>query len=369
MTKSRDARPISVLFLLILIFSWTAPGSAASSPIQPWGPMSEIEAAARKEGKLVIYVGAGYTTRDAEREISRIFQQRYGIDIEWTNMSAQEIPVRVAAEQRTNQNVADLVMIGFSGNYTALKPRGLIAPILAPSTLQKGVWRLEPSLYTPQDRDWLHTKLAVSPTLLINTKLIPRGEEPGSYQDLLNPKWRGKIVLESPGHGGSGSGWFTATYRTLGLDYMRALANQVVLVPKPPDPPDAVGRGQYPIAIAAIIQRALPLRNEGAPLKFVHPKEGDYLTQAGISFVRSAPHPNAAKLFLNWFYTQEGQTVFGKTAGVISLRKDVAQDYLPEDLRYVEGAPVMEIDLQDLLDTEKNQRVRRLAKEIFEDKK
>jgi ABC-type Fe3+ transport system substrate-binding protein len=147
---------------------------------------------------------------------------------------------------------------------------------------------------------------------------------------------------------------------------MRALSKQVALVPKPPDPPDAVGRGQYAIALAAIIQRALPLRAEGAPLRFVSPKEGYYLVQAGIAFVRSAPHPNAAKLFLNWFYTKEGQTVFGKTAGVISLRKDVPQDYLPEDLRYVEGAPVMEIDLQDLLDPERNQQMRQLAKEIFE---
>jgi iron(III) transport system substrate-binding protein len=349
--------------LTLIVFSPDLSGGATA-----WGPMRDIEAAARKEGRLILYVGGGFTNREAEGAIGKIFQERYGVTIDWSSMPARDIPVRVAAERRTGIHVADLVMIGFSGNYTNLKPAGLLAPILAPSTLEKGVWHLEPAWLTPDSRDYLFYKIPLNPTFLINTRLVPAGQEPKSYQDLLNPKWKGKIVLQTPAIGGSGSGWFDATYRTLGLDYMRALAKQVVLVQNPPESPDAVARGQYPIAIAAITQRALPLLKEGAPLKFLHPVEGGYLSESGISFIEGAPHPNAARLFLHWFFTKEGQTVFAQTLPATPVRKDVPQDHLPEGLRYVEGMRLLEKDLEDMLKPERTQARRELAKQIFEGK-
>lgn len=351
-----------ILFVLWVRFSWAAP-----APV-PWGPMKEIEASARGEGKLVFYVGAGFTTRDAERATSQVFRDRYGLSLEWASFPGIEVPTRIIAEART-QPVADLILIGFSGRYLPLKERGLVMPILAPSTLEREIWRLDPAHVTPEDRDYLYYKIPLSPSLLVNTKLVPAAEEPKSYQDLLHPRWRGKIIFMTPTIGGSGSGWFDAAYRTLGPDTMKALAKQVVLTQNNQEPPDALVRGQYAIALAPNIPRTLALIEQGAPLKFVHPKEGSHLSESGISLVRNAPHLNAAKLFLQWFFTREGQTLFARALPAISVRKDVAQDYLPEGLRYVEGAPLLAKDVRDMRQPEKAAELRALAKQIFEEKK
>ena len=361
------SKALSGLAFFSLVLLWSGLALTASS-IQPWGPLQQIEASARAEGKLVFYVGAGFTTREAEHATSQFFRDRYGLSLEWTSFPGVEVPTRVMAEART-QPVADLVLIGFSGRYLPLKERGLVMPILAPSTLEKGIWRLDPAYVTPEDRDYLYYKIPLSPSLLVNTKLVSAAEEPKSYQDLLHPRWKGKIIFMTPTIGGSGSGWFDAAYRTLGLDYMKALARQVVLTQNNQEPPDMLVRGQYAIALAPNIPRSLALIEQGAPLKFVHPKEGSHLSESGISLVRNAPHLNAAKLFLQWFFAREGQTLFSRALPAISVRKDVAQDYLSEGMRYVEGAPFLAKDVRDMRQPEKAAELRALAKQSFEEKK
>jgi iron(III) transport system substrate-binding protein len=327
--------------------------------------MTQIEESARREGKLVIYAAPGHANAEAQAALARIFRERYGVVIEWTSLSARDIGPRIMAEQRTQQYAADVAMSGIAGNYTELKPRGYLAPILAPSTLEKGVWRLDPWAASPKDRDWLFINLYLSPSFLINTRLVPSGEEPRSYKDLLKPKWKGKIVYQIPWAGGTGSGWFRATYRALGVDHMTALAEQVVLVPQVNDPPDAVVRGQYPIALSPSLERGRQLIEEGAPVKFVEPEEGLRLGTNGVELIANAPHPNAAKLFLHWFYTREGQTVYARNNRAVSVRKDVPQDYLPPDQRYVEGQKFMVADADDFT-AEGSQRVTNLARKIFE---
>ena len=335
-----------------------------ASAEKSWGPMNEIEAAARKEGKLVIYSGTGHTTPESQAGVSQVFKEKYGITIEWTSLSAREISPRVMAEQRTKQYTVDIAMSGIEGNYTELKPRGYVVPVLAPSTLEKGVWRLDPATAFPKDRDWLFINMPLRPSFFINTRLVPPGEEPNGYQDLLNPKWRGKIVIQFPWSGGTGSGWFRSVYRALGLDYMRALAKQVALLAGTNDVPDAVVRGQYPISIAASPARGRQLVQEGGPVRFIQPKEGSHMAVQGVEFIANAPHMNAAKLFFHWFYTREGQSISAPKTNAISVRKDVPQDYLPPDERYVDGQPFMMPAPEDFT-VEKNAELSKLAEEIF----
>jgi ABC-type Fe3+ transport system substrate-binding protein len=79
---------------------------------------------------------------------------------------------------------------------------------------------------------------------------------------------------------------------------------------------------------------------------------------------RNAPHPDAAKTFLNWFYTKEGQSAYCRNFLCISVRKDVAQDYLPPEVRYIEGTPFMRSKAEDLED-KRARELGDLAIEIF----
>lgn len=335
---------------------------------KPWGPMSQIEAAARKEGKLVIYAAPGHANGETQRTVGQHFKQKYGIAIDWTGIDARDIAPRVLAEQRTKQVVADLVMTGYGGACTPIKAAGHVTPILAASSLEKGVWRLEPLAATPKERDWAFIFMPLIPSFFVNTSLVSSGEEPKGYQDLLHPRWKGKIVLQTPRVGGSGSGWFQPTYRTLGLDYMRALAKQVVIVPQVNDVPDQVARGQYAIGLGASTGRGRELVREGAPVRFVQPKEGSHLAYIGTCSLSPVSHPNAAKLYLTWLYTQEGQSLYTKPMNAIPLRKDVSQDHVAANERYIEGQPFMARAVEDLTD-QRAYELYALGKQIFEEKK
>jgi len=356
------------LLTLAILFGIGAGQSWSASAPEPWGPMGQIEAAARKEAKLVIYAAPGHANSDTQRAVSQHFQQKYGIAIDWTGIDARDIAPRVLAEQRTKQYVADLIMTGLGGACTPVKAAGYVAPILAPSTFEKGVWRLEPLAAAPTERDWAYLFMPLIPSFFINTNLVPPGEEPKGYQDLLHPKWKGKIVLQTPAVGGSGSGWFRATYKALGLDYLRKLAGQVVIVPQVNDVPDQVSRGQYAIGLGASTGRGRELVREGAPVRFLWPQEGPHLSYIGTCALSPVVHPNAAKLFLNWLYTQEGQLLYTKPMNAIPLRKDVPQDHVAPNERYIEGRPFLAAEVEDLTD-KRSLELYALGKQIFEEKK
>jgi iron(III) transport system substrate-binding protein len=300
--------------------------------------------------------------------VSEVFREKHGFGVEWTSLSSSDMIPRVLAEQRTKRFAADVGMFGFGSAYLEFKPRGYLVPILAPSTFEERVWIQHPAEAKPKDRDWFYIEFALHPGFLLSNHLVPRGEEPKSYKDLLNPKWTGKIVLQSPALPGSGSGWFLSSYKKLGLDYLRALAKQVVLVRTVADVPTGVARGQYAIGLAPSTSITPRLLKEGAPVKLVRPREGSYVTVKGLAAFANAPHPNAAKTFLNWFFSREGQFIVSKNNLTISLRKDVPQDYLQPEFRYVEGEPYMTPDLEDF-SIEGQRAIYALAKQIFEEGK
>lgn len=355
----------------ILAFAAGSPGSlaiAATSPapaaLAPWGPPDQVEAQARKEARLVIYFGAGMVTDVARQAMSDRLKEKFGITAEWTTLLGPELVQRVLTEQRTGQYTADVAMYGYTANFTPLQARGYTLPILAPSTLEKGIWRLDPAQHRPQERDWLFINMPYHPGLLINTKLVPTGEEPKTYQDLLDPKWQGKVVMHDPRLPGPTTGWFLVFYRTLGLDYMRALARQAITVRQIYEQPEALARGQYAIAIGATVGRSQQLIEAGAPLKFLRLKEGGYVSQKGTFFFANAPHPNAAKTYLNWLFSREGQATFTTNDDSVSVRKDVPQDHLRSELRYIEGTPYLIGAREDLAD-ERAKEIRDLSIEIF----
>lgn len=356
-------------FIFLLAAIVCSPASSwGAAAAQSWSPIGRIEEAARKEGKLVIYAAAGHAGPEAQRAASDIFREKYGIALEWTALSTRDMVPRVLAEHQTKQYVADVGMFGFGSANLEFKPRGYMAPIMAPSTLEKGIWRQDPAAAEPKDRDWLFIEFALHPGFLVHNQLVPAGKEPKSYQDLLDPAWKGKIVVQSPAVAGSGSGWFVASYKKLGQEYLRALAQQVVLVRSVADSATAVARGQYSIGLAVSTSVTPRLMQEGAPVRIIRPREGSYLAPKGIALFTHAPHPNAARLFINWFFSHEGQSVISKNNLTIAIRKDVAQDYIHPDFRYAEGEPYMAPDPADFGE-ERQRAIYALAKEIFEDKK
>jgi ABC-type Fe3+ transport system substrate-binding protein len=158
-----------------------------------------------------------------------------------------------------------------------------------------------------------------------------------SYKDLLNPQWKGKMVTDDPRRAGPGNATFVYFYMhpDLGLDFIRALATQQITILRDYlQEIDAVAQGRFSILIGTSDATAEYRMKQGVPVMIVDPtqlKEGSDLNPANgaVGLVNRAPHPNAAKVYINWLLSKEGQTAFVKAMGYVSARIDVPTDHVP----------------------------------------
>ena len=173
----------------------------------------------------------------------------------------------------------------------------------------------------------LHLMLyrALPLVLAFNTQLVPPQDVPRSYQDLLLPKWRGKMNFGSDEYA-----WYSVMLdgmgKAKGLEFMRALARQQLHIPGG----SSIMRlqlmlaGESAIAIAARGRRATEYREKGAPLDYrlldPYPAEPN-----GLALMRRAAHPHASILFIDWMLSDEGQTVLAQQVPRLTLRKGVKQ--------------------------------------------
>jgi hypothetical protein len=104
--------------------------------------------------------------------------------------------------------------------------------------------------------------------------------------------------------------------------------------------------------------------SQGAPVKFSHPAEGSHITTNGICLIANGPHPNAAKVFVNWFFGKEGQMIYAPNQNAISVRRDVPQDYLAPGERYEEGQRFFAADAADQTPP-RPEELLKLARETF----
>lgn len=290
-------------------------------------------AEAKKEGKVVLYGSFGPQTRTA---IMEAMKKKYGLDVEAIGGRSIELLTRLKKERQAGLFLVDLMMSGDSPLVSVAKPEGMLDPVepklLLPEVLENSKWYEGRFPWLDKEKFILMFAAGPSGSITINTSLV-KHEEINSYKNLLEPRWKGKIVINNPARPGPGNSWFTNMVEILGTDYMRALAGQeTVIISDERLQTEWIIRGKYPISIAiGYAQNFQHFAREGAPVAMHKFVEGEYMT-AGDSHIvifNKAPHPNAAKVFLNWLLTPETQTMMSKENLRQSLRTDVSTDFLP----------------------------------------
>ncbi len=308
-----------------------APAKAATptSNLPPPTPQdaawAKVVEAAKKEGLITIY-GASQFAGDGGRRTTEAFTKEYGIRVDMLVAAGRQAVERIKVENKMKQPIADLVGPGLS-SATELSLNGLLDSVWQdlPEFRNKDVFKIDHK-YTPNG-DVLNMALSLS-GVLINTKLVNSQNEPKSYVDLLDPKWKGKMIISDPRAGaGGGFAWFGEMryYKVLDEDYFHRFARQEPIIwgGSNQEQDNMVGRGEAWINPYTTGGTAGQMIMEGAPLKILGMKEGSSVITDPISMVKGALHPNAAKLFLNWLFSREGQTVYAKSFSVDSVRKDV----------------------------------------------
>jgi iron(III) transport system substrate-binding protein len=273
--------------------------------------------AAKKEGEVVWY--STQIISQLVRPVSAAFEKKYpGIKVRATRANASEVAVKIFNESRAGRVQSDV----FDGTTTVvpLKKEGYVLQWQPDSAKEYPADLKDPAGY------WVANNLFII-TPGFNTSMVPRGTEPKTYQDLLNPKWRGKMAWNgfptSSGMGGFVGTVLTEMGEDKGKAYLRELAKQGVapLRGSAREVLDQVIAGEYPIALQIFNHHAVISKKKGAPVDWIkmEPATG---TLSVLSIHKSAPHPNAAKLLVDFIISKEGQEVF-RDSDYVTAHPDV----------------------------------------------
>ena len=282
----------------------------------------------KKEGTVTLY--SFNFMGDVGLAMSQAFKARYGINVDIITGRGAEFTERLKTEARMGARTGDFTE-GSPVNVINIKNAGLTAPSKDLPVLQeKDVWKVNPASMDPDGHLLVSYPSFMQP--LSNTKLLKPEDEPKSWAELLQPKWKGKVMVTDPVVSTNTYATFQPLIRggAMTEDYIKKLgAQDLVYVNGSAQGVERLIRGEYPIFAGVQAINASDAAREGAPVKALDFTDG----MAGLTIVhtiiKDAPHMNAAKLFANWYLSKEGQQTYSKAKGAPTIRKDVQANVPP----------------------------------------
>ncbi len=340
--------PAAKNFLISIMIGLLASSAALAAQASPsW---EQILTAAKKEGVVSVIGPQGGEMRDA---MTLAFQKKYpGIRVELQSLAGNQAGPKLIAELAAGRNSTDVLVVGTTGALETLLPAKVLVPVKpwlsGPNTQDPSKWRGGKLTFSDDAQSYnLVFSNYVKAPFIYNSQLVS-GVDFKSWKDLLEPKWQGKIALRDPTIAGGGLGSATLWYTNegLGKDFMRKFfALKDLAMPRDDRQMlDFAARGKYPIVIGPSDVLTNEFIGRGLPLKHLNPatlKEGTYITSGNGSMVipRSAPHPNALRVYVDFLLSPEGQLEWSKASGFASLRRDVPKGHVPDALVPKEGMP------------------------------
>jgi iron(III) transport system substrate-binding protein len=315
------------------------PSAGAGSGSGAWEKeWTELVQAARQEGRLAV---VGPPTPAVRTELPAAFKSRFGIDIEYLGGNTAELMSRMEAERQSGQYSVDAILGGSQTLYTRAYPQKFLDPIppalVHPEAKDGSRWTSGRLWFMdPEDQFILRISNQVGTGITVNTDYVQPGEI-RSWHDLLLPKYRGKISAYDPTV--AGQGWPTAMYmlHLFGEDYTRTVYTdqQPGLTRDYRQLADWMARGVYPISLGVGNKDLADFRADGFPIVRLQDfPEAPSTISAGFGLtvlINQAPHPSAARLFVNWMAMKEGQEVFNRAEGNVSPRTDVDNAWAPAE--------------------------------------
>ncbi len=283
---------------------------AAAPPAEAITP--ELIAAAKKEGQLNYYTSVDLAM--AER-IAKAFETRFpGVEMRVQRTGAERVFQRIGQEYASRIYTVDVVNSSDAAHFIVWKRQGILAPYVP-----EDVAKHYAAEHKDADGQFAGFRLMLS-VIGYNTNLVKSEEAPKSHADLLDPKWKGKMVKGHPGYSGT---IMTATQqlvRDLGWSYFEKLAQQSVMqVQSAADTPKKIALGERAIQVDGNEYNLVLLKEAGQPVEPVYASEGTPIIVGPNGIFKNAPHPNAARLFQNWSFSAECQQLIVDVAALRSL--------------------------------------------------
>ena len=280
------------------------------------GPSDAMVAAARKEGTVVFHTSIDLPV--AQKMVSA-FQAAYpGVKVQLERSGAERVLQRITQEYSSGIKAADVVESSDASMFVDWKQKGWLA-----SYTPDAVARFWPKEEHDPDGCYAGVRATLS-VIAYNTKQVKPEDAPKSFQDLLVPKWRMRMVKGHPGYSGTILTSTFATVHALGWAYMEQVAKQKILqTQSAADPPKKVAQGERSVQFDGAEYTATYLRDAGNPIELVYAPEGSPLITGHAGILKEAPHPNASRLFMEFIYGGACQQIMSDEGGIRSVYPDV----------------------------------------------
>jgi iron(III) transport system substrate-binding protein len=330
---------------IVIGLAWLAMTLDASAQQGDW---AQVVAAGKKEGKVVIYNsanGASYF-----QNVINSFEKKYGIKVDSLDLRASELSERIRAEQVAGRFLGDLELHSTS----TIEQQVIDGPYVEPIGKVPNIANLRPELpatemYIPA---WIQAY-----GVLINTRLVTPEDEPKAWTDLLDPKWKGKILSDDTRPLGGGQTMFFVMQKTYGTPFHEKLAAQDLVFSRDlRNDARRVARGEYPIYIPQMFAMASDIK--GLPVKALVMKEGVPYVPINFARLRKSANPNAALVFINHFLEVDSQVEYAN-AWMTTVVKGVAEK------ANADARPFVEPKLLGAVQRAERQEMMDLAKKIY----
>jgi len=336
MTHAHDLSALRFLFAVAFIL---ALANAAFAARADWKKdWEETLAAAKKEGQVNIYIYR------YERLLANFKKDYPGINVVAVTGRGNALTTRIMAERRAGKYIADVYSGGTGGNFNVLyKGKALdpIKPVLVlPEVVDESKWYGREHRYADAEGRHIFAYLA-NPSdaqLAFNSTLV-NPKDFTSYWDVTNPKWKGKIVSLDPRDGGLGATLQFFYYnRDIGPEFIKKFFGgmDIQFAKNFRQMTDWLAQGKFAVCMGC--KDSMRAKKQGLPVDDFDTtkwKEGSSFSAGGgsLSLMNQAPHPNAAKVFINWFLSRKGQIALQKLGDADdppnSRRIDIPKDDVP----------------------------------------
>lgn len=283
---------------------------------------------AKREGKVVVSVP---TSAELRKLFETGFQRRFpGIELELSVARGSSNINKIVEEQNAGIKNIDLHIGGTTSIISGLLGQNLLEPIaqsmLLPEVKNASQW-WGGHLWVDNEKRYVYSFAAyITETLWYNSNLV-KPEEIASYDSLLESKWRGKIAILDPRTAGSGESTWGFLWKIKGEQYLTKLATQEMTVGRNlRQLAEGLARGKSALSIGMSYYTYVPFIKSGLPVKPITAiREGFYASSGSgnLAIIKNSAHPNAAKVFVNWLLSDEGQTAFTQALGQPTRRVDV----------------------------------------------
>jgi iron(III) transport system substrate-binding protein len=338
MTGSSGRLGVTAKLVALAALCWTSFAPAQAQPAPTW---DELAAAARREGTLVVL---GPAHQEVRRVLGPAFKKRFGVEMEYLGGSGGAAASRLRAERSAGLYTADVGLAAIQTLATVFYAEKMLDPIkpllVMPEVVDGSKWK-KGELWFPDPEQQYVLRLFsyMGESFTVNTDYVKPEDMLTAHQLLLDPKWKGKIAVHDPRSSGTGSNIAAQLYAQLGgEDFLKKfyVDQKPMISGTERQITDWLLRGTYPIAVGGDFGEVEKMRDEGLPVLAVYdlPDMKAVITGGNgmIVVFNRAPHPNAAKLFVNWLASKEGLEIYARASVRVTTRNDIDEaSFLPPE--------------------------------------